>query len=339
MKNLIQQLTHREALSIAQSESLMDSILSDQFAPEQIGFILAAYEFRSPTGAELAGFANSLFNQASTFEILDANAIDVCGTGGDGLGLFNVSTCVAFIVAAAGITVAKHGNRSVSSKCGSFDVLESLGVEISHDSDHAKKKLDQTGMAFLFAPSFHPVFKKLSALRKNLGVRTFLNALGPLLNPARVKRQLVGVYSPKLLVPMAQAFELLGAAEAMVVHGEDGADELSLSTLTSASHYKNETISHYSINPKNLGFSLPLASSGALGGGSAVDNAKILTDVLQGKKGDCRNMAVLNAAAAFVVAGHSHNLEEGIREANNMLDCGRAFRKLQEQQVVQKELA
>lgn len=330
MKALIKTLSHGEPLSLDEAQSLMDGILNDELRPEQIGFILATFEFRGPTGQELAGFARSLLRKSVTVDGGDLEMVDVCGTGGDGLGMFNVSTCASFVVAAAGLKVAKHGNRAVSSRCGSFDVLEALGIPFSENETQASESLENSGLAFLYAPSFHPILGKLSNLRRNLGVRTILNALGPLLNPARVKRQLIGVYSRKLLTPMAQALSLLGTEEAMIVHGEDGSDEISLTAVTHVAHLKGSNIIHYKIDPQDFGFITH--SNDSLSGGIAHENAAILLDVLEGTKGSYRDMTVLNAGAALLVGGKTESLREGIRLAELSIDNGGALALLKFQQ-------
>lgn len=324
MKKMMQILVKGNPLNLEEAQKLMELIISDEVAPEQVGFFLATYEFRAPTGAELAGFAKALLEKSLRVNLEEDNLVDVCGTGGDGLGMFNVSTCVAFVVAASGVKVAKHGNRAVSSRCGSFDVLEALEFSISHNGAQAKKSIDDQGLAFLFAPSFHPVLGVLSTIRRNLGVRTILNALGPLLNPAGVKRQLIGVYSPKLLKPMADALHILGAKEAMIVHGEDGSDELSLTAKTYVAHLKDGIVNEYIINPQELG--LDYGEIEDLAGGEAQENAHILRDVLSGKRGAPRDITLLNASAALLVGGKVKSLEEGILLAGEAIDSGRALK-------------
>ncbi|MDH4468973.1 MAG: anthranilate phosphoribosyltransferase [Bacteriovoracaceae bacterium] len=325
--------THEE-LSVFESESMMDSMVEGKFNPEQMGYLLASFEYRLPTGNELAGFAQSILKRSQLFEIDEFHAIDVCGTGGDGLGMYNISTCVSFILAGCGVVVAKHGNRSVSSKCGSFDVLEALGVTINHDSVSARDNLSDNGMAFLFAPSFHPAFAKLALMRKNLGVRTFLNALGPLLNPARVKKQLVGVYSPALLRPLSHALKILGSQEGMVVHGDDGNDEIGLELKTKGIRFKSEVFEvseEVVINPK-LYFKNDVMISDLMGG-DAIYNALMIEKILDGLPGSGRDIAAINAAAALMVSGVASNLEEGIKLSLHSIDSGAALQALRKQQI------
>jgi anthranilate phosphoribosyltransferase len=335
MKTLIKKLTLGNNLTLSESTDLMNGILNDELSSEQIGFILACYEFRAPTGGELAGFAKALLHKSVSLDRQSENMIDVCGTGGDGLGMFNVSTCVAFVVAGAGLKVAKHGNRAVSSRCGSFDVLEALNIPFSQNALEAQSSLDDKGLAFLYAPSFHPVLGKLSHIRRNIGVRTIFNALGPLLNPARVRKQLIGVYSPKLLTPMAEALHVLGTEEAMIVHGEDGSDEISLTAPTHVAHLENGIVSRYIINPRDLGFENSDLES--LAGGEVLENASILLSVLSGSHGAYRDMTVLNAGAALLVAGKVATLKEGIEISRKSIDSGKALEMLKLQQVSYEE--
>ena len=326
MKTMMQLLIKNSPLTFNEAHDFMTAIISDKMTPEQIGFFLATYEFRTPTGPELAGFAQALLDKSLSIGLGEEEMVDVCGTGGDGLGMFNVSTCVAFVVAGAGVKVAKHGNRAVSSRCGSFDVLEALDFPISHNEASAKDSINEQGVAFLFAPSFHPVLGVLSTIRRSLGVRTILNALGPLLNPAGVKRQLIGVYAAKLLVPMAEALHLLGATEAMVVHGMDGSDEISLTAPTLVAHLKNGVVSQYTITPSELG--IDACDIGELVGGEVEENARILTQVLKGVKGPHREITLLNAAAALVVSGKAISLQEGMLLASESIDSGRALKRV-----------
>lgn len=324
MKNSLKLLIKGSPLSLDEAQSLMDAVISGELTPEQIGYFLAVYEFRIPTGVELAGFAQALLKKSLSIGLEEDSLVDVCGTGGDGLSMFNVSTCVAFVVAASGLKVAKHGNRAVSSRCGSFDVLEALEFPIAHNGKEASASIKNHGITFLFAPSFHPVLGVLSTIRRNLGVRTILNALGPLLNPAGVKRQLIGVYSSKLLGPMAEALAILGAEEAMIVHGEDGSDEISLTAPTLVAHLKEGVINQYKIFPEQFG--LKTSSVEDLAGGEAQENAKILVQVLEGIQGPCRNITLLNAGAALLVGGRARSLEEGIQQAADAIDSGRALK-------------
>jgi anthranilate phosphoribosyltransferase len=324
MKNMMKMLITGAPLTLEEAQTLMDAVISGEMNPEQIGFFLAAYEFRVPTGQELAGFAQSLLKKSISIGLDEDSLVDVCGTGGDGLSMFNVSTCVAFVVAASGMKVAKHGNRAVSSRCGSFDVLEALNFPIAHNGKEARVSIKNHGITFLFAPSFHPVLGVLSTIRRNLGVRTILNALGPLLNPAGVKRQLIGVYSPKLLVPMAEALNILGAEEAMIVHGEDGSDEISLTAPTMVAHLKAGVVTQYKISPEQFG--MKTSSIGELAGGEAEENARILLQVLEGVQGAHRNITLLNASAALLVGGKARTLEEGIKIAANAIDSGMALK-------------
>lgn len=331
MIEALKTVMHGQTLTAPQAEEVMLAILANEVRPEQIGALLAALHFRPPVGAELFGFARVLRAKARGISDIFAQntrpAIDVCGTGGDGLGTFNVSTTVAFVSAAAGQPIAKHGNRSVSSRCGSFDVLEKLGIPFISDADAAKTSLARFNLAFLYAPSFHPALGTLAPIRKSLGVRTVFNALGPLANPAGVRRQLIGVYSRDLLLPMAEALASLGADEAMIVRGEDGNDEISLAGATRVAHLRDGQISEFVVRPEELG--LRSAPASAISGGDAEENARLLRAVLSGESGTYRDIVVLNSAAALVVGRMAEDLHEGLAQANCAIDSGRALEILE----------
>lgn len=315
----------------AEARSAMIALLSGETPIEQIAAFLTSFHFRPPTGEELAGFVSALRGQALTVD-LDASVahdlIDVCGTGGDGLGSFNVSTCVAFVVAASGQSIAKHGNRAVSSRCGSFDVLEALEVPFAEDAESTRAMLEAHGLAFLFAPSFHPALKRLAPLRRNLGFRTVLNALGPLLNPVGVRRQLIGVYSDHLLVPMAEALGRLGADRALIVRGEDGSDEISISAATRMAFLDRGRIEVSQIEPEDFG--LARAPVTTIAGGDPRENAERLRFALSGEPSPCRDIVLLNAAAALMVGGKAVDIREGLWIAAEAIDSGRARTLLKE---------
>jgi len=330
MIEILQSLTQGHSLNSEEAELLMDSVLTQQHKPEQMGALLMALHFLPPQGAALAGFAKALKRRALRVPETLPNLVDVCGTGGDGLGSFNVSTTVAFVVAGGGVPVAKHGNRAVSSLCGSFDVLEKLGVPFADTVQEATQDLLTFGLSFLYAPSFHPAFLKLSPLRKSLGFRTILNVLGPLINPTLVKRQLVGVYSPQLLRPMAEALRDLGCEKALVVYGKDGSDEISLSADTEALLLENGEIQSLLVRPE--AFDLKKAPAQTFLGGSSEENKRILLSILTGELGPRRDLVLLNAAAAFYVADACSDLAEGLELAKSSLQSGQALKKLQQMQ-------
>jgi anthranilate phosphoribosyltransferase len=325
------------SLTMSGAEAMMDEILQGQYQPEQIGALLTAFHFRAPKASEIAGFAKALRRHTIPLVVppsIHPSLIDVCGTGGDSQGTFNISTTVAFVVAASGLPIAKHGNRAVSSRSGSFDVLEALRVSLSQSPGEALESLAKFNLAFLFAPSFQPAFRDLAPIRKALGFRTIFNLLGPLLNPALVQRQLIGVYSKELVVPVAEALGELGCVEAMVVHGDDGCDELSLCAPSSIAHLRNGRVTVLRVTPEEFGFQSVHPSR--IIGGSPVENGQILLEVLSKLNNEevqadrtlgfsleaARNITALNAGAAIFVGGRSESLQEGITQAQHIIQSG-----------------
>ncbi|MBN8542435.1 MAG: anthranilate phosphoribosyltransferase [Deltaproteobacteria bacterium] len=328
-------LTSGRDLNSEMAQGIMESLLDGRAQPEQIGALLATLHFRPPTGTALAGFVRALKKSAEDILLPDEiseRAVDVCGTGGDGIGTFNISTAVAFVVAAAGQPVAKHGNRAVSSRCGSFDVLEALRVPFADNAAEANQSLKRHGLAFLYAPSFHPTLRKVAPVRQLLGMRTVFNALGPLLNPAGIRRQLIGVYSANLIEPVAQALAELGSHEVMVVHGEDGADEISLCAPTKVAHLKNGKVRVFQLTPEEFGFSRSMNSD--LQGGDAQENARILIRIFEGETGPKRDIVLLNAGAALMVGGQVRTLRDGVDLAHATLQSGRVLQFLNQMRIV-----
>jgi len=314
-------LASKEAISVDQAQSLMKACLHDQTTPEQIGAMLGLLHLRAPTAELLTGFAKELAQHRLNLEIsplLRRQLVDVCGTGGDaknGISTFNVSTTVAFLVNACGVPVAKHGNRAISSASGSFDVLDALRVPFCHDAQSAECAIKDNGMAFLFAPSFQPALKTIGPIRRTVGLRTLFNALGPILNPVDVKRQVIGVYSTDLLQPMAEALRLLGTEHALIVHGEDGLDEITLGGSTEIMELKNGEIRRSTVHPHDFGLSLELPTS--LRGGCPVTNAKITESILAGEISARADLVCLNTAAALLVGGKVETLRAGFDLARN----------------------
>jgi anthranilate phosphoribosyltransferase len=324
MNRALSLLLERRSLERAHAEQVMAQIVDGAARPEQVGAFLIALRIKEESVEEISGFLDCLRKRALRVRSARPDLMDVCGTGGDGSGTFNVSTTVAFVVAAAGQPIAKHGNRSVSSRSGSFDVLEALGLGFESDPERAARSLEDHGIALLFAPAFHPALKTLAPMRKSLGVHTIFNALGPLLNPAPIRRQLMGVYSPLLLEKVAQVIQAGGElTEAMVVRGEDGLDELSLSAPTQVAHFKNGQVRAYAIRPEDCG--LKSAPAAALKGGDAAENAAILVSILRGEPGPRRDMVLLNAGAALLVGGKAAELREGVERAAAAIDSGAAL--------------
>lgn len=330
LKEFIKKATSGIDLTQEEMESAMESIMSGNATPAQIGALLTALRMKGETVSEITGAAQVMRRKALAVNVEDDGTplIDTCGTGGDGTGTYNISTTVAFILAGAGVRVAKHGNRSVSSSCGSADVLMELGADLAQPPEAVGKCITKTGFGFLFAPSFHLAMKYAAGPRKEMGIRTIFNVLGPLTNPAGASCQLLGVYDGDLTEPMALALRELGMRSAMVVHGMDGLDEISISGLTKISRLNGDTVTTLHLDPTELGLSaFPLD---AISGGTVTDNARHLRDVLAGKPGPRRDVALLNAAAALMVANQAQDFPEGLAAAADSIDSGAARQKLHE---------
>jgi len=308
-------------------EAAFAEIMDGRASDAQMAGLLVAMRCKGETVGEIVAAARALRSRAVMASGVDPRAIDTCGTGGDAAETFNVSTTASFVVAGAGVPVAKHGNRAASSKCGSVDVLESLGVRVDLPVEASARILAETGIVTFFAPRAHPALKRIAPVRRELGVRTLMNCLGPLLNPAGVRFQLVGVYAAELLEPIAAALGELGALRALVVHGSDGLDEITTRGRTDAMWLAEGVVSPLSINPQGLGFPSPL--QGALRGGGAEENAAIVRSLLEGESGARRDIVLLNAGAAIWVAGAAESLEEGVELARRSLDSGAAREKLE----------
>jgi anthranilate phosphoribosyltransferase len=318
-----------QPLGAADTKRLFDAIFTGRLSEDEIIAYLAATADRKPTVDELVGAVTSMRHHMRSIAA-PAGAIDLCGTGGDGLGTLNISTAVSFVVAACGVPVAKHGNRSASSRSGAADVLEALGVNINLDPDAAAAVLAEAGLVFLFAQTYHPAMKHVGAARKQIGRRTIFNLLGPLASPARVTRQLVGVFSSDWLVPYAEALKALGSSHAWIVHGRDGLDELSISGPTQIAVLEQGAVTTREVTPEDAGLARrPLAE---IAGGDAAHNAAALRHLLEGDaSGAYHQIVLLNAAAALIVAGKAQNLGAGARMADDAIRSGHAhavFNKL-----------
>ena len=318
-----------QPLGAADTRRLFDAIFTGRLSEDEIIAYLSATADRKPTVDELVGAVTSMRHHMRSIAA-PAGAIDLCGTGGDGLGTLNISTAVSFVVAACGVPVAKHGNRSASSRSGAADVLEALGVNIDLDPDTAAAVLAEAGLVFLFAQTYHPAMKHVGGARKQIGRRTIFNLLGPLASPARVTRQLVGVFSSDWLVPYAEALKALGSSRAWIVHGRDGLDELSISGPTQIAVLEQGAVTTREVTPEDAGLARrPLAE---IAGGDAAHNAAALRHLLEGDaSGAYRQIVLLNAAAALIVAGKAKNLGDGARMADDAIRDGRAhavFNKL-----------
>jgi len=305
----------------------MDEVMEGKATPAQIAAFITALRMKGETVEEVTGAARIMRQKATRIDARSPIIVDTVGTGGDGMNTFNISTTTAFVVAAAGITVAKHGNRAVSSSCGSADVLEALGVNISAEPDIVEECIQQTGIGFLFAPRLHGAMKYAVGPRREIGVRTMFNMLGPLTNPAGATSLLIGVYNPRLTEMFAGVLKNLGTKRAFVVHGSDGLDEATVTGETRVSELKDGLITTYNINPIDIfGETYP---GEALVGGDPSVNAQITKDVLTGKDGACRKIVLLNAALAIMAGEKAKNIREGIAKAEECIDTGAAIKKLQ----------
>jgi anthranilate phosphoribosyltransferase len=324
-KSIIGKVATGATLSRDEAARAFDSMMSGEATPSQMGGLLMALRVRGETVEEITGAVAAMRAKMLRVEA-PAHAVDVVGTGGDGSGSVNVSTCASFILAGTGVPVAKHGNRALSSRSGAADVLSSLGVKIDLSPEHVGRCIAEAGIGFMFAPSHHPAMKNVGPTRVELATRTIFNLLGPLSNPAGVKRQMVGVFSRQWVLPLAQVLRNLGAESAWVVHGSDGLDEITLTGPSFVASLENNEISTFEVTPEDGG--LARAGAEALKGGDAAANAVALQSVLDGKPGPFRDVALLNAAAALIVAGHAKNLKDGVAMATKSLDGGAAAQRL-----------
>jgi anthranilate phosphoribosyltransferase len=321
LKALIGQAATGAALTREQASIAFDLMMSGEATPSQMGGLLMALRVRGETIEEITGAVAAMRSKMLRV-IAPENAIDVVGTGGDASGSYNISTCAAFIVAGAGVPVAKHGNRALSSRSGAADVLAALGVRIDIPPDHISRCIAQAGIGFMFAPAHHPAMRHVGPTRVELGTRTIFNLLGPLSNPAGVKRQMVGVFSKQWVEPLAHVLRNLGSERAFVVHGSDGLDEITIAGPTAVASLANGEVKTFDIAPEDVG--LARAKPEALRGGDADYNAKALLGVLKGQRGAFRDVALLNAAAALAVAGKAADLKAGVALAEKSIDSGEA---------------
>jgi anthranilate phosphoribosyltransferase len=319
--SILKRVSAAQTLSESDAHAAFGEIMAGEIPPVRIAAFLTALAVRKPSVEELTGAARAMRGAMRTVDA-PPGAIDVCGTGGDGHGTLNVSTAVAFVVAACGVAVAKHGNRSASSRTGAADVLEALGVPVKLEAEAASEALHGNKFAFLFAQLYHPAMKHVGPVRAELGFRTIFNILGPICNPAGVKRQLIGVFSPEWIAPMANVLAALGTEKAFIVHGADGLDEISLSGPTQAAILENGTVKERTITPEMAG--LVRAPLFALKGGDAAENAAAIRALFDGEKNAFRDIVLLNAAAALVIAGKANDLKAGVALAVDAIDSGRA---------------
>jgi anthranilate phosphoribosyltransferase len=327
LKVFLNKVLNKVSLTRVEASECAKIMARPEAVDSQVGAMLSALRSKGETVEEILGFIDFIKSNSVQIPHDYSNAIDVCGTGGDGLSTFNISTAVSFIVAASGVKVAKHGNKAVSSQSGSFDVLEALGLKFESDPLKIAKNLEKFNLAFIFAPAFHPVLKNVSRIRKELGVFTIFNLLGPLLNPANTKRQIIGVYHSKELEKLAEVALKLGLNEVMVIHGQDGLDEISLSGPTDIFHLKNKKIERLCIKPSDFG--LQPAPLSEIQGGTASENAKIILRIFKGELGPRRDILLMNAAAGLVVSGLAPNFKEGFLKASHTLDSRDALNLLE----------
>jgi len=324
-KSLIGKVATGASLTRAESAGAFDRMMSGEATPSQMGGLLMGLRMRGETVDEITGAVTTMRAKMLRVEA-PPDAIDVVGTGGDASGSYNISTCAAFIVAGAGIPVAKHGNRALSSRSGAADVLGALGVKIDLAPEAITRCIREAGIGFMFAPAHHPAMKHVGPTRIELGTRTIFNLLGPLSNPAGVKRQMVGVFSRQWVEPLANVLKNLGSERAYVVHGSDGLDEITTSGPTSVAALENGKVTTFEIKPEDVG--LAVAKPEQLRGGDAAANAAALMDVLRGRQGPFRDVAIFNAAAALVVAGKAKDLKEGVAVATKSVDSAEAEGRL-----------
>ena len=326
IKEAIVTLVSGNSLTMDQAAEVMEEIMDGEATPAQFGSFVTALRLKGETVEEIAGMAR-VMREKSVPVSVSGPLVDTCGTGGDSSKTFNISTTAAFVVAGAGLKVAKHGNRGMSSGCGSADVLDALGVKIELGAPEVEKCLEYVGIGFMFAPVFHPAMKYAAPSRREIGIRTVFNILGPMTNPAGAQSQLLGVFEESLAMKMAQVLCLLGCRHALVVHGEDGLDEITLGGKTTVCELKGEEISRYYIDPEDFGF--PRTGLSSLRGGPPQENADILRRVLRGEKGPYRDIVLVNAAATLVAGDLAKDLEKGVRLASEAIDSGRAMEKLE----------
>ncbi|MCL4845183.1 MAG: anthranilate phosphoribosyltransferase [Acidobacteria bacterium] len=324
---LLEKLERREDLTTEEAASAMATVMEGRATPAQLAGLLVGLRLKGERPAEIVGLATAMRRHAVRLSRAFDDVFDTCGTGGDGGGTFNVSSLVAVVLAACGVRVAKHGNRSVSSRCGSADVFEALGVAVSAEPPIVERCLDEVGLGFLFAPRFHPSMRHAAETRRDLGIRTAFNLLGPLTNPAGATRQLVGVPRPEMTELVAHALARLGSARAWVVHGADGIDEISTCGYTKVSECRLGLVHTFYLHPGDVG--LRKAEASDLAGGDALVNADIARSVLRGAPGPPRDIVVFNTGAALLVAGRTATIGEGMAMAAWALDAGAAARTLQ----------
>ena len=326
IREAIDGLVSGSSLSMEEASTTMREIMEGEVTPAQLGAFLTALRVRGETPEEIAGMA-TIMREKSLKVHVDGTLVDTCGTGGDGKGSFNISTAASFVAAASGLKVAKHGNRAASGSCGSADVLEELGVKIDLGPEGVKRCIEEVGMGFMFAPTFHPAMRHAAPVRREIGIRTVFNLMGPLTNPAGAQCQLAGVPDVSLGDKLADVLKLLGSQHSLVVHGEDGLDELTLGARTRVWEVHNDVVHSYTISPDEL--DLPWVPLEDIKGGDQAENALILRRLFQGERGPIRDVVLLNSAAILMVGGKAQDLKDGIGLASEAIDSGEAFRRME----------
>jgi anthranilate phosphoribosyltransferase len=337
---LIEKVMRREDLSTEEAAAAMAEVMAGRAADAQIAALLTGLVMKGERPAEIVGLASTMRRNAVQLSRTYDDVFDTCGTGGDRSGTFNISSAVALVVAGSGVRVAKHGNRSVSSQCGSADVFEALGVRVTASPAVVERSLAEAGIGFFFAPTFHPSMKHAGPTRKALGVRTAFNLLGPLTNPAGAARQLVGVPRPEFTELIARSLLILGSKRAWVVHGSDGIDEISTTGYTKVSECRDGAVNTFYLHPADVG--LPKATQAAIRGGTAADNAAMIRSVLAGERGPAHDIVVLNAGAALFIAGAADSIRDGMAQASAAIDRGaatEALRRMAELSTVEEAAA
>lgn len=324
----IKKIVNNEGLTEEESRFVINSIISGEVKSSQIGALLIGLRVKGETKEEILGAVKSLRENMTSIDIKNKYLIDTCGTGGDGGKTFNISTIVAIIAASGGVKVAKHGNRAVSSKSGSADVLKELGIKIYLGEIESKRAIEEAGMGFLFAPNFHKAMKNVAKERQELSTRTIFNLIGPLINPAPIKGQLLGIYDGNLVNVIGEVLLELGMERVLVVHGDDGLDEITISERTKVCEIKDGVLSSYYIKPEDFG--LKRSSIEEVKGGTPKKNAEIIINILKGEKGAKRDIVLLNSGAALYVGKKVNSIKEGIELASKLIDSGKAYRKYKE---------
>jgi anthranilate phosphoribosyltransferase len=327
IKEAIKKLVEKESLTSDEASIVMEEIMSGEATPSQLSSFITALRIKGETADEIIGLAKTMRAKAIPVDY-NQPSLDTCGTGGDCAGTFNISTTASFIAAGAGIKVAKHGNRAMSSCCGSADVLEALGVKIELNAEQVRKCIEDAGIGFMFAPVFHPAMKYAAPTRREIGIRTVFNILGPLTNPAGAKYQVLGVPSDDLVEKLAIVLNGLGCEHALVIHGEDGIDEFTITGQTHICEVNKGVVNCYYVKPEDFG--LYKDTAGSLKGGSAQENAALLRRILNGEKIPQRNVVLINAAAALVAGNKAPDLKDGFKLATEIIDSGSAKNKLEQ---------